>query len=169
PLPAGAGHNRFVWNLRTPRPRALEYEFSIAAVSGADTPEVPQGLFVMPGRYEVRLTVDGQTLSQPLTVAMDPRAHPAPADLAAQHGFYQEVAQAMELTTSSQERVEARADRLEKLDQELAGRPASHGRGRPVQGRNDGRELRSHRRRPQRPGHRRRRLRLRTHRAAAGG
>src|SRR6185436_1859374 len=71
---------------------------------------------------EVRLTVDGQTLSQPLTVAMDPRAHPAPADLAAQHGFYQEVAQAMELTTSSQERVEALADRLEKLDQELAGR-----------------------------------------------
>ena len=37
-LPARAGHNRFVWNLRTVRPRALDYDFSIAAVPGVDTP-----------------------------------------------------------------------------------------------------------------------------------
>src|SRR4029079_9136509 len=83
-LPTRAGHNRFVWDLRTSRPRVLEYEYSIAAVPGADTPELPQGLFVLPGKYQVRLTVDGKTSSQPLTVAMDPRSNASPADLAAQ-------------------------------------------------------------------------------------
>lgn len=122
PLPARAGHNRFVWNLRSPRPEAVEYEFSIAAVPGADTPEVPQGLFVQPGKYEVRLAVDGRTSTQPLTIAMDPRVHVEPADLAAQHAFYEEVAQTMERTASAQERVEAVAGRLKSLDQELTGR-----------------------------------------------
>ena len=57
---ADPGHNRFVWDLRGPRPRALEYEYSIAAVPGADTPELPQGLFALPGTYQVRLTVGGR-------------------------------------------------------------------------------------------------------------
>ena len=48
-LPARPGHNRFAWDLRGPRPLALEYEYSIAAVPGADTPELPQGLFVCRG------------------------------------------------------------------------------------------------------------------------
>ncbi len=50
-LPARPGHNRFAWDLRGPRPVALDYEYSIAAVPGADTPELPQGLFILPGTY----------------------------------------------------------------------------------------------------------------------
>lgn len=104
PLPARPGHNRFVWNLRTERPRALDYDYSIAAVPGADTPEVPQGMFVLPGQYEVRLTVGGRTQSQPLTVALDPRVHISAADLAAQRGFYDAVSKALEEATEAQER-----------------------------------------------------------------
>ncbi|HYU30566.1 MAG TPA: hypothetical protein VEW48_00250 [Thermoanaerobaculia bacterium] len=124
PLPARPGHNRFVWDLRAPRPRAASYDFSIAAVPGVDTPEVPQGLFVPPGTYEVRLTVGGRTVTRPLTVAMDPRVRATPADLAAQHDFYQEVTKALEQTTAAQETISAVAARLTSLDEELAGRAA---------------------------------------------
>jgi hypothetical protein len=112
PLPARPGHNRFVWDLHGPRPRALEYQYSIAAMPGADTPELPQGIFVLPGTYQVRLTVDGRTATQPLTVVMDPRVHVPPADLKAQNDFYEEVAQALARVTEAQEQVQAAADRL---------------------------------------------------------
>jgi hypothetical protein len=124
-LPASPGHNRFVWDLRGPRPRALEYEYSIAAVPGADTPELPQGLFALPGTYQVRLTADGHTVTQPLKVAMDPRVKTPPADLLAQHEMYGAVWQALARVTEAQEEVQAVADRLKSLDGELAGRAGS--------------------------------------------
>ncbi|MFL6197875.1 MAG: WD40/YVTN/BNR-like repeat-containing protein [Thermoanaerobaculia bacterium] len=96
PLPARAGHNRFAWNLRLERPKAPEYDYSIAAVPGADTAVLPQGLMAAPGKYEVRLTVDGRTLTQPLELLMDPRVDSTPADVEAQHAFYREVAEALE-------------------------------------------------------------------------
>jgi photosystem II stability/assembly factor-like uncharacterized protein len=125
PLPAAAGHNRFVWDLRGPRPRAVDYEYSSFAVPGADTPELPQGLFVLPGTYQVRLTVDGKTQSQPLTVAMDPRVDVPPADLQAQHDFYQEVVATFEQVTDAQEQMAAVTRRLHQLDDELAAAGAS--------------------------------------------
>jgi photosystem II stability/assembly factor-like uncharacterized protein len=127
-LPARPGHNRFIWNLRGPRPRALEYEYSIAAVPGADTPELPQGLFILPGTYQVRLTVDGvtsQATSQPLTVVMDPRVDVKPADLTAQHDFYEAVAQALEKVTEAQEQAQEAADRLKSAQGEEAKRRAA--------------------------------------------
>jgi photosystem II stability/assembly factor-like uncharacterized protein len=101
PLPARAGHNRFVWNLRLARPKAPDYDYSIAAVPGVDTPILPQGVMAAPGRYEVRLTVDGRTLRQPLELLMDPRVDTTPADVEAQHAFYREVAEAMERGTAA--------------------------------------------------------------------
>jgi len=74
------GHNRFVWDLRRERPRSTEYDYMIRAAPGVDTPIAPQGALVRPGRYVVRLSVDGQTAEQPFDVVPDPRV---PADLAA--------------------------------------------------------------------------------------
>jgi hypothetical protein len=108
-LPAHAGHNRFVWDLRLPRPRATEYEFSIAAVPGADTPALPQGIFVLPGRYEVRLTAAGKTLRQPLEVGADPRAPIARKTLEAQLAFYRDVVRALESATDARAEIDALA------------------------------------------------------------
>jgi photosystem II stability/assembly factor-like uncharacterized protein len=123
PLPARPGHNRFVWDLRYPRPPAPEYEYSIAAVPGVDTPALPRGALVVPGRYEVRLTIGGQTLRQPLTVALDPRVDTKPAALEALLAFQKEVGAELERVTSADARARSLAERLETARTELESRP----------------------------------------------
>ena len=44
----------------------------------------PSGPKVVPGNYQVRLTVDGQTQEQPLRVVMDPRSPATPEVLTQQ-------------------------------------------------------------------------------------
>ncbi|MBK6304791.1 MAG: glycoside hydrolase [Gemmatimonadetes bacterium] len=80
------GMHRFVWDLRHARPRALSFSYPISAIPGQTVPE-PLGPFALPGRYTVRLTVDGTTYSQPLVVRMDPRVKTAPAGIQAQHAL----------------------------------------------------------------------------------
>ena len=78
--PATPGHHRLVWDLRGERPEAAEYDFTIAAVDGEDTPIEPRGPMVVPGRYTVRLTAGGRRFEQALTVVPDPRVS-VPADV----------------------------------------------------------------------------------------
>jgi photosystem II stability/assembly factor-like uncharacterized protein len=66
------GMHRFVWDLREPAPRSLQEDLPISAVAH-DTPRVPEGPLVVPGRYTVRLDVDGETLERPVRILMDPR------------------------------------------------------------------------------------------------
>jgi photosystem II stability/assembly factor-like uncharacterized protein len=82
-LSAAPGMHRFVWSLHYPRPRAIGYEYSIAAVWGQDTPTLPEGPFVTPGTYQVTLRVEGQSFAAPLTVKEDPRIPTSAADLKA--------------------------------------------------------------------------------------
>jgi photosystem II stability/assembly factor-like uncharacterized protein len=77
PLGAGAGHHRFVWDLRHEPPRGAAREFSIAAVHER-TPSGPHGPYVAPGRYTVRLTVDGVPTERSVDVRLDPRVEIEP-------------------------------------------------------------------------------------------
>jgi photosystem II stability/assembly factor-like uncharacterized protein len=79
-LASAAGHHRFVWDLCYAPPPGSEREFPIAAVY-RNTPSAPVGPFVPPGRYTVRLTVDGVVLERPLEVRLDPRVNVSTADL----------------------------------------------------------------------------------------
>jgi photosystem II stability/assembly factor-like uncharacterized protein len=79
PLTRHAGMNRFLWDLRYTPPSALRHNYGISAIYEA-TPAEPQGALVVPGTYEVRLTVDGKTYNQPVVVTLDPRvSSPQPA------------------------------------------------------------------------------------------
>ncbi len=74
-LPAAAGMNRFVWDLR--------YE-GAPRVPGYSTGEYDGGLRgprVLPEKYTVRLTAAGKTVDAPLEVALDPRVAAAQAEL----------------------------------------------------------------------------------------
>ncbi|HET9321436.1 MAG TPA: hypothetical protein VFO27_16720, partial [Bryobacteraceae bacterium] len=61
-------------------PDALRHEYPISAIY-RDTPRYPLGPAAMPGQYTIKLTSDGKTYTQPLTVKMDPRVKTPPAGL----------------------------------------------------------------------------------------
>ncbi len=88
PLASAPGMHRWVWDLRYPAPAGMPS-------SQYDTPRP----WALPGRYSVRLTVNGKSMTEPLVVKMDPRVNVSGEDLARQFeadqslaGAYGEVA-----------------------------------------------------------------------------
>jgi hypothetical protein len=69
-----AGTNRFTWDLRYPGATVFEGEIMWGA-----SPE--QGPLAVPGNYQVRVTANGQSQTQPLVVKLDPRDHVTIAEL----------------------------------------------------------------------------------------
>jgi photosystem II stability/assembly factor-like uncharacterized protein len=78
-----AGMHRFVWNLA----------WSAELPDSGDENEygAPHGPRAAPGDYEVRLTIDGKTFTQPLHITMDPRSKATPQDLAQQVKIGREI------------------------------------------------------------------------------
>ena len=74
-IPAHAGMNRMIWDLRYDDPVQIPGAF----YSG----QAPRGPIVAPGRYELRLKLGDQTLTAPLTVVADPRVADGGAAIAA--------------------------------------------------------------------------------------
>ena len=93
-LSAKAGMHRFVWNVRYAAPRSLSHGYPISAIVH-ETPLEPQGAWVLPGRYTVKLTVDGNSYSKPLVLKMDPRVKSSAADLEKQFVMQREASDAM--------------------------------------------------------------------------
>ena len=72
-LSTRAGMHRFVWDMHyAPMPGALQFLDENQAVEH-NTPVLASSPWILPGHYTVKLTVDGQSHTQPLTVKMDPR------------------------------------------------------------------------------------------------
>jgi photosystem II stability/assembly factor-like uncharacterized protein len=82
-LPANAGLNRFAWDLRLEE--ASRFKGLILWSGETRGPVVP------PGRYQVRLTAGGQTLTQPLEVRGDPRLATSEADFAKQYELLRRI------------------------------------------------------------------------------
>jgi len=116
PLPRNAGLNRYVWDLRCLSPDAIQHTYPISALYERTHAE-PQGPFVVPGKYEVRLTVDGKTYKQPLMVEMDPRVKVTQAELQQQLDFAQKVDSLVSLSYSFHEQAA-------KFQSEVANRQA---------------------------------------------
>jgi photosystem II stability/assembly factor-like uncharacterized protein len=98
PLSKLPGMNRFVWDLRYERPQALRFGYSIAAAFGEDAIMVPEGPLVLPGVYQVKLTVDGRTYTAPLEVKLDPRVRVAPSALSQQLALEMKIIEGMQLS-----------------------------------------------------------------------
>jgi photosystem II stability/assembly factor-like uncharacterized protein len=90
PLSLHTGLNRFVWDLRYDSPPVVRHEYPISALY-ENTPAEPVGAIALPGKYEVRLTVDGKTYTQPLELTLDPRVDVTPAALAQEFDLEQTV------------------------------------------------------------------------------
>src|SRR6266536_587142 len=105
-LPAEAGGNRTNWDLRADAPPAFTHAFEINANPGL-TPPSPLGPLVPPGAYTLRLTVDGKTYTQPVTVVNDPRSPATAADVRAQYGLQTKIVAAMQLSWDGYQQVAA--------------------------------------------------------------
>ncbi|MEP6604193.1 MAG: glycosyl hydrolase [Spartobacteria bacterium] len=70
-IPAAEGMNRFAWDLR--------YNDPVQTPGAFYSGEGPRGPKVLPGDYQVKLTIAGQSQTAPLHIAMDPRIKDADA------------------------------------------------------------------------------------------
>jgi photosystem II stability/assembly factor-like uncharacterized protein len=93
-LSAAAGMHRFVWDLHYAPPDSIGHEYPISAILH-DTPRYPLGAFAPSGEYLVKLSADGKTYTQPLSVKMDPRIKTPLADLRKQFEMESGSAQGM--------------------------------------------------------------------------
>jgi photosystem II stability/assembly factor-like uncharacterized protein len=80
-LPTKAGMQRWVWDLHYPPPEGFPRSFPISAIY-RNTPSQPLGPRALPGEYTVKLTVNGKSYSQPLTLKLDPRVTTPPESIA---------------------------------------------------------------------------------------
>ncbi len=101
------GMHRFVWPIRYPAPRALS-EHNLYA----------DGVWAPPGRYTVELSVDGQRLTQPLTIAPDPRVALPPEAYARQLALARRV-------EALRESIAAALAEADKLHVDLAAKGAA--------------------------------------------
>jgi len=82
-LSSKAGGQRFLWDMRY-EPLNEPVSFPMTAVKNNTAPEATAP-WVMPGRYKIKLTANGQTTEQSLEIVMDPRVKTSVKDLQRQH------------------------------------------------------------------------------------
>jgi len=106
--------HRFVWDLHFSPPDSLEHEYPISAIY-RDTPRYPLGQTALPGKYTVKLTVAGKTLSQSLVIKMDPRVKTPAEGLEQQFNLETKIVAAMHRDYLALQEVRSLRDQLRKL------------------------------------------------------
>ncbi|MDQ6691002.1 MAG: glycosyl hydrolase, partial [Gemmatimonadota bacterium] len=106
-----AGLNIFAWNLRYPD--ASVFQNMILWAGGTSGP------VVLPGTYTVRMSVNGQSYRQPLTVVRDPRSTASDADLREQFDLlmrvHEKTSQANDAVKTIRNVKAQLADRVKKM------------------------------------------------------
>ena len=104
PLPAEAGMHRFVWDLHYVLPKGVRSSYW-----------GPAGPLAVPGTYTVKLTANGKSSTQPLTIKLDPRVKTQQDALERQFGLASklaarlgEVSAALQQVGDLQKQIEAR-------------------------------------------------------------
>ncbi|MEP6690884.1 MAG: glycosyl hydrolase [Gemmatimonadaceae bacterium] len=111
-VPARAGVNRFVWNLRYPDAKQLK---EVVTDEGILT-----GPALAPGTYTVRLAANGQTLTRPFTVVMDPRVPSTRAELEQQLALARRVVERINDVTQAVTDIEAAQQQLDLASKSAA-------------------------------------------------
>mgnify|MGYP001025383107 FL=1 len=113
-VPAEAGMNRFVWDLRYPDP---------PRVPGIPTWGSARGPKVVPGTYQVRLTVGGKTLVRSFEVRKDPRVEATPEDLQEQFDLLLQIRDAITDVHEAANRIRDVKRQMEELIRRLSDHP----------------------------------------------
>jgi photosystem II stability/assembly factor-like uncharacterized protein len=113
-LSTQAGMHRFVWDLHYPPPDSLEHEYPISAIYH-DTPRTPLGPAILPGKYTVKLTVNGTSYTQPLIIKMDPRVKTTVDGLRQQFELEMKINEAMHRDYQTLQQVRSLRKQLKNL------------------------------------------------------
>jgi photosystem II stability/assembly factor-like uncharacterized protein len=105
-LPTTIGTNRANWDLRYDPPPAFTHSFEISANPGL-TPTGPEGTLAPPGTYTIKLTVNGKSSTQKVTLTNDPRSPATAADIRAQHVLLRRINGAAKTAWEAYQQVEA--------------------------------------------------------------
>lgn len=121
-----AGLNRVWWNLRTELTKEIRLrtppqyapEIRLNAEGWRPLPEGGRGSVLMPpGNYTVKLSVDGQEFSQPLTVLKDPNSGGSEADIQKQTAMLLELRKDLEAAADMVNQIEIMRGQLDSLRQ----------------------------------------------------
>jgi photosystem II stability/assembly factor-like uncharacterized protein len=105
-LSPAAGMHRFIWDMHlTPAP-GFPAGLPMQAVVH-DTPPGYTSPWVLPGHYTVKLTVDGQTYTRPMTIRMDPRVKTPMAGLDEQYRVSKQLYDGMVETSAMLSQIHA--------------------------------------------------------------
>ena len=121
PLSTQSGMHRFVWNLHYPSPPTLTPHAPMGVIFG-DSSLGPAGPPALPGEYSIKLTVDGQSYTQPLTVRIDPRVDKSMAGLTQQFHLAMQLSQDISRTYTALQQATAKGEKkpdLLKLNDDL--------------------------------------------------
>ena len=111
-IPANAGLNRFVWNLRYTDAEQLPGDpFTEKSTTGALAP---------PGTYQVRLTVDGESQTESFELYVDPRVGSSQEDMQAQFELWQEVNAKLSETHRAVKRLRRARERVKAMAETVA-------------------------------------------------
>ena len=116
-LPARAGTNRFLWDMRYPAARVGDSTVPLPSMSAPRSSPPP----ALPGRYTARLTVGSERYEQPLEVRRDPNTGVTDADLQAQFDLALQVREKLSEVNDGVRRVHEAQQKVAKIEQGTSG------------------------------------------------
>ena len=111
-VPAEAGTNRFVWDMRYPNARQLSPG---AALSSMEWPRAAAPV-AAPGKYFVQLEVTGRTREEAFEIRKDPRVPESEADLTAQFTLWMQVRDRLSETADTVHRLRGVREQVEERE-----------------------------------------------------
>jgi hypothetical protein len=132
------GMHRFLWDMRYTPVREGRGNYGMQAIYH-DTPASNEAPWVNPGTYTAKLTVNGKSYTQPLTVKMDPRVKTSSADLTQQFTLSKQLyddilvaSKCIEEAAALRKKIDsgAKTDASDALDKKIAAIAGGGGGGR---------------------------------------
>jgi photosystem II stability/assembly factor-like uncharacterized protein len=112
PLPNESGMHRFVWDLHYAPPEGVQRSYFFSA-----------GPWAAPGNYSVKLTANGKSTSQPLTIKMDPRSNATADALQRQSAVATQLSQTLGQVSIALQRAKDLRNQINERKKDAAGKP----------------------------------------------
>jgi hypothetical protein len=112
PLANEPGMHRFVWDLHYALPDGVQRSYFFSA-----------GPLTLPGSYSVKLTANGKTTTQPLTIKMDPRSKATPEALQRQFALASQLSETLGHVSEALRNAKSLRQQITEREKDAAGKP----------------------------------------------